>query len=547
MDLDQPSAERRIRDFVNATKAENSKSRGNRNANFVYIIHKILSHQKNFFFISVGNIAEKAPETPKRKLEDAVSTDDASVGGAKKKERSRSKQRSSRTDRRSSSRSKKASDTMDVESDLLPRSESKDLLLAAAQAISDSLPSTPSKSEPSPEKTEEKRKSVKGTKKKTKPEKDDGSALAMAVSAEPELVVAEGKSGIEPTQEAKIPVTESAVIEESTKGKVKRKTVDRDQSKRDVFVSSAPEKMSDSSPSDDSVRSSQSEPSVEEVKGDVNGDDVSEGVVSIMSSSTAPVSSLSLSDTGADIASLDKAKSQGKISLSKILSPTNEVPIPVPVPDSPEDSEPPRGTERRKSKIFETAEKFNNLATTERKGSIVEKPKKIHIPGVKVSDAKAAYERKSSITSSTTTVPTLVERKGSLTSVPAGVKSLASKKTSQSETGTIESTSSDQVQSSALDEPSTPTPETSEDTERAKKVKEAVGVISSVIGGQVSGRRVSLKKLNSLDGSKPSTPSVPGTPLSPTGIDPNTGMKTVRVQVAPNDIRLATIQVHPLS
>lgn len=433
---------------------------------------------------------------------------------------------------------------MDVEADALPRSDSKDLTLAAACAISNSLldkPTQPSQVE-AVEKSDEKRKSVKGTKKKTKPEKDESSPVtANSICADPEASVAEGKSGSEPAQEAKVPVSESSAVEGSIKGKVKRKTADGGLSKRDTSASLGNDKLSDTSPSDESVRSSQSEPCVEEVKDGMNGDDVSEGVVSIVSSSTAPVSSLSLSDTGTDTASLDKAKSQGKISLSKIISPTNETPA-VPVPNTPEDPEPPRSTERRKSKIFETAERFNNLANTERKGSMVEKPKKILIPGVKVSDAKAAYERKSSITSSTTSVPAIGERKGSITSVPSGVKNSLSKKTVSDQTMETVQT---QDKEEAIAEPSTPGPEPPQE-DRAKKVKEAVGVISSVIEGQVTGRKVSLKKtpkLNSFDGSKPSTPSAPGTPLSPTGIDPISGLKTVRVQVAPNDVRLATIQV----
>lgn len=51
--------------------------------------------------------------------------------------------------------------------------------------------------------------------------------------------------------------------------------------------------------------------------------------------------------------------------------------------------------ERRKSKIFETAEKFNNIAEPAKSVQ-----KKVIIPGVKVSDAKKAYERRSSLASS---------------------------------------------------------------------------------------------------------------------------------------------------
>ena len=50
--------------------------------------------------------------------------------------------------------------------------------------------------------------------------------------------------------------------------------------------------------------------------------------------------------------------------------------------------------ERRKSKIFETAEKF---MSNDQKSSVQEKPKKVYIPGVKVSDFAKAFERRSSI------------------------------------------------------------------------------------------------------------------------------------------------------
>lgn len=55
--------------------------------------------------------------------------------------------------------------------------------------------------------------------------------------------------------------------------------------------------------------------------------------------------------------------------------------------------------ERRKSKIFETAEKF---MTNDQKSPTQDKPKKVYIPGVKVSDFAKAFERRSSIP---TTVP----------------------------------------------------------------------------------------------------------------------------------------------
>lgn len=53
--------------------------------------------------------------------------------------------------------------------------------------------------------------------------------------------------------------------------------------------------------------------------------------------------------------------------------------------------------ERRRSKIFETAEKFNQMLSNVES----EKPKKIFIPGVNVGGAKRAFERKASLNSGT--------------------------------------------------------------------------------------------------------------------------------------------------
>ncbi|XP_023314461.1 protein kinase kin1 [Trichogramma pretiosum] len=64
---------------------------------------------------------------------------------------------------------------------------------------------------------------------------------------------------------------------------------------------------------------------------------------------------------------------------------------------------PPTTTERRRSKIFETAEKFNQLllssSTTSSAESDQKPAKKLFIPGVNVEGAKAAFERKASLSS----------------------------------------------------------------------------------------------------------------------------------------------------
>lgn len=62
-------------------------------------------------------------------------------------------------------------------------------------------------------------------------------------------------------------------------------------------------------------------------------------------------------------------------------------------PSTPDDA-PSKPMERRKSKVFETAEKF---LTNEPRSPTQEKPKKVFIPGVKVSDFAKAFERRSSV------------------------------------------------------------------------------------------------------------------------------------------------------
>ena len=66
------------------------------------------------------------------------------------------------------------------------------------------------------------------------------------------------------------------------------------------------------------------------------------------------------------------------------------------------DSDSAKPVERRRSKIFETAEKFNQMAA-----SVVEaeKPRKIFIPGVNVGGTKRAFERKASLSSNTLPPP----------------------------------------------------------------------------------------------------------------------------------------------
>lgn len=80
------------------------------------------------------------------------------------------------------------------------------------------------------------------------------------------------------------------------------------------------------------------------------------------------------------------------------------------IEDKPLDEEKPtKPMERRKSKIFETAEKFNKIATPEAQPK--PQPKKMILAGVKVSDAKKAYERRSSLASSANIIRGSASRK----------------------------------------------------------------------------------------------------------------------------------------
>ncbi|XP_034186744.2 nuak family kinase 1 isoform X1 [Osmia lignaria lignaria] len=74
--------------------------------------------------------------------------------------------------------------------------------------------------------------------------------------------------------------------------------------------------------------------------------------------------------------------------------------------------------ERRRSKIFETAEKFNQMASNVDN----EKPKKIFIPGVNVGGAKRVFERKASLSSASTPPPTKPSASKIIIDVPTDAK-----------------------------------------------------------------------------------------------------------------------------
>lgn len=220
-----------------------------------------------------------------------------------------------------------------------------------------------------------------------------------------------------------------------------------------------------------------------------------------------------------------------KVVKKKVLTDKNENQTNVPVDEKKKVEEKPeklveeqkeetptKPIERRRSKIFETAEKFQNLITSsESKSAVPEKSKKIVIPGVSVGGFKKEFERKASLTSTS----------------PPKVKGPLAKKISleeeQKEAAKEEPQSKDE--SVVVEE----TCEKPEEQERTEKVKNAVNIISSALdkdGARKSKSRPCMYR-------KPPVPfgasgrSASGsigllpTPLSPTG----DGKRVFKLQV----------------
>lgn len=163
---------------------------------------------------------------------------------------------------------------------------------------------------------------------------------------------------------------------------------------------------------------------------------------------------------------------------------------------------PAKSVERRRSKIFETAEKFNQLSSATEN----EKPKKIFIPGVNVGGAKRAFERKASLSSVTTPLPTKASASKVIIDVPANKKS---------EKDEQKQVLGDREIVAAEDKLN----------KRDEAKKRAIDIISGAIG-----KPPMQKKLN---GSPPQ--------ISSKSLD--TKKLGLKIQVAPNDVRSATVSV----
>ncbi|XP_044742368.1 probable serine/threonine-protein kinase MARK-C [Chrysoperla carnea] len=464
---------------------------------------------------SVGSIMERAPtqkirdiveddtntSSPKRKLEVTVSTENANQAssGAKRKERSRKKDRDSSVDRRShrsSSRSK--ADKIDTTAKLVEEEQN-----------------SPSSDTP------------------TANELQKNLTITMEVESQNgDLPIIDNKEesnlSVSPPQEEGAMCTE--LIEEANKKSIasreKRKSVKSKKPKPEIIENKIIE-----------------ESDVENLPNENNVD--KENITNekqIKSTEDVP-----------------------KVSKKKVLGDNNEA-IPDEaketevVPQSPTDknevklengeesaekneeiAQPPtKPIERRRSKIFETAEKFQNMASSnDQKTNLPEKPKKIFIPGVNVGGFKQAFERRASLTNS------------------SPVKTSLSKKTVLDENKKpAEVENADKVETKPVNEvspvsnevsPTTDNSDKSVEDEKREMVKHAVSVISNAIDRE--GARKSKSRPTMIR--KPPVPfgvsgrSASGgianlvSPLSPPGHD---NKRQFKLQVGP-EMRTATVQV----
>lgn len=162
---------------------------------------------------------------------------------------------------------------------------------------------------------------------------------------------------------------------------------------------------------------------------------------------------------------------------------------------------PGKSVERRRSKIFEAAEKFNQFAA----GIENEKPKKIFIPGVNVGGAKRAFERKASLGS--ISVPQTVKQ-----STSKVIIDVPNEKNNDKAEEKFHATANSSLEFKDRNQ------------KRQEEKKRAVDIITGAIG-----KPPVQKKAN---GSPPITPP-----------SPESKKLGLKIQVGPNDVRSATVSI----
>lgn len=178
---------------------------------------------------------------------------------------------------------------------------------------------------------------------------------------------------------------------------------------------------------------------------------------------------------------------------------------------------PAKTFERRRSKIFETAEKFNQMASNVE----TEKPKKIFIPGVNVGGAKRVFERKASL--STIGVPPPAKHSASKIIIDVPTDKKAEKSIEQPKLPR-ETRSDEPLRQQQQQQPQQQ--EQEEEKKRDEAKKRAVDIITGAIGKPPMQRRV--------NGSPPASPS---------GAGQEPRKLPLKIPVGANDMRTATVSV----
>lgn len=158
--------------------------------------------------------------------------------------------------------------------------------------------------------------------------------------------------------------------------------------------------------------------------------------------------------------------------------------------------------ERRRSKIFETAEKFNQMASSVES----EKPKKIFIPGVNVGGAKRVFERKASLSSITTPPPVKHTASKMIIDVPSTTDTKRNENSSDKSKQTRNENEEVEMEG--------------EEKKKEEAKKRAVDIISGAIGKPPVQRRI--------NGSPP---------ISPSSKEPKKISPKVSSKVETNDLR----------
>jgi hypothetical protein len=517
------------------------------------------------------------------------------------------------------------------------------------------------------------RKSVKGSTKKTKTSSVDSvscnteSLLTTGLEPDPKASLIEGegasvgKMAEETLTTAQVPSGESNKIKEvivkapveAVKPKVKKKTKVLSNKKSEVTsAENAQNSTGEVGLTESSLQATDTECNLDDSSSQKAKEVVVETEIddskTNKNSDVSNKSSISSSKDNSESKTVDvpkttgvkTKKSRGDLSLGKLSSNTEKS------SGAEELASPTKTVERRRSKIFENADKFNIfLGGSGHKSPTTEKPKKVFIPGVKVSDYKQAFERRSSLSS--TSLPVPVKNSPSKKTIEQNSKIIPTKRSScdngninaskavtdiegnsdstelvtesdlntsklseksqhlkQEETlaepsksnqSSMESSASqtDEINSVHLctklnkegtSEAENISPEKSvtgstakfeeadlelvpalqvtdkvsqQEKARIKKLKDAVEIISNAIAEEskresdptATKRMTSTKppvptstdkpKIKSAGNSDSSSPKSP--PVSPT--DMSSSKRTIRIQVAPNDVRLATVQV----